>query len=278
MTAEPPERVLVVTAHPDDVDFAAAGTVATLTGQGVAVSYCIVTDGDAGGFDPAVPRTAIPAIRRAEQCEAARLLGVSDIHWLGFPDGRVEPDLGLRRAISRVIRIVRPQRVIAQNPQRNWDSIYGSHPDHMACGEATLRSVYPDARNPFAFPELAAEGLEAHAADEVWVMGGPAADTLRRRHRPLPRQARRAPCPREPGDRPRRSPRASPAGVDDSDGHRRRPRAGASGRGLPSPRHPLTPMSAGGPATVTATPGGPGGPPGWSAGRAARPGAGPPVR
>jgi LmbE family N-acetylglucosaminyl deacetylase len=172
-----PERVLVVTAHPDDVDFAAAGTVATLTGQGVAVSYCVVTDGDAGGFDPAVARALIPSIRRAEQCEAARVVGVTDIHWLGFPDGRVEPDLELRRAISRVIRIVRPQRVITQNPERNWDSIYGSHPDHMAAGEATLRAVYPDARNPFAFPELAAEGLEAHAAQEVWVMGGPAADT-----------------------------------------------------------------------------------------------------
>jgi LmbE family N-acetylglucosaminyl deacetylase len=160
MPAQPPERVLVVTAHPDDVDFAAAGTVATLTGQGVAVSYCVITDGDAGGFDPAVPRSAIPGIRRAEQHEAARILGVSDLHWLGFPDGRLAPDLDLRRAISRVIRIVRPQRVIAQNPQRNWDSVYGSHPDHMAAGEATLCAVYPDARN------------------EVWVMGGPAADTF----------------------------------------------------------------------------------------------------
>ena len=178
MPADQPQRVLVVTAHPDDVDFAAAGTVATLTAQGVAVSYCIVTDGDAGGFDPAVERSEIPVIRRAEQCEAARILGVADIHWLGFPDGRLEPDLALRRAISRVIRIVRPERVIAQNPERSWTSIYGSHPDHMAAGEATLRAVYPDARNPFAFPELAAEGLEAFAADEVWVMGGPDPDVF----------------------------------------------------------------------------------------------------
>lgn len=176
--ADQPERVLVVTAHPDDVDFASSGTVATLTGQGVAVSYCIATDGDAGGFDPAVRREAIPGIRRAEQGEAARLVGVSDLHWLGFPDGRLEPDLALRQAISRVIRIVRPQRVLAQNPERNWTSIYGSHPDHMAVGEATLRAVYPDARNPFAFPELAAAGLEAHTVAEVWVMGGPAPDTF----------------------------------------------------------------------------------------------------
>jgi LmbE family N-acetylglucosaminyl deacetylase len=176
MAAPELERVLVVTAHPDDVDFAAVGTVATLTAQGVAVSYCIATDGDAGGFDPTVDRAEIPRIRRGEQTEAARLAGVADIHWLAFPDGRLEPDLGLRRAIARVIRKVRPQRVIAQNPARNWDSVYGSHPDHMATGEATLRAVYPDARNPWAFPELLAEGLDAHAADEVWVMGGPAAD------------------------------------------------------------------------------------------------------
>jgi LmbE family N-acetylglucosaminyl deacetylase len=176
--SDPPDRVLVVTAHPDDVDFGASGTVATLTAQGSHVAYCIATDGDAGGFDPAVDRSEIPGIRRAEQTEAARILGVTELHWLGFPDGRVEPDLDLRREISRVIRTVRPDRVICQNPERSWQSIYGSHPDHMAVGEATLRAVYPDARNPFAFPELAAEGLEAHAAGEVWVMGGPDADVF----------------------------------------------------------------------------------------------------
>jgi LmbE family N-acetylglucosaminyl deacetylase len=170
---EQPDRVLVVTAHPDDVDFGAGGTVATLTAAGVAVSYCIATDGDAGGFDPAVDRAEIPRIRRAEQTAAAAVLGVTDLHWLGFGDGRVEADLDLRRAISRVIRTVRPDRVICQNPERNWDSVYGSHPDHMATGEAALRAVYPDARNPFAFPELAAEGYEAHTVPEVWVMQGP---------------------------------------------------------------------------------------------------------
>jgi LmbE family N-acetylglucosaminyl deacetylase len=169
----------VVTAHPDDVDFAAAGTVASLVADGWSVSYCIATDGDAGGFDAAVPRSEIPGIRRAEQTEAARVLGVVDVHWLGYPDGRLEPDLGLRRAVARVIRIVRPERVICQSPQRSWQSIYGSHPDHMAAGEAALRAVYPDARNPFAFPELIAEeGLAAHSVAEVWVMGGPDPDVV----------------------------------------------------------------------------------------------------
>src|SRR3954447_191812 len=166
------ERVLVVTAHPDDVDFGAAGTVAAWTDKGIEVAYCIVTDGDAGGFDPDVPRSAIAGIRRAEQEAAAKEVGVSQVHFLGYPDGRLTTSIELRRDISRVIRQVRPQRVVTQSPARSYRSIYASHPDHMAAGEAALCAVYPDARNPFAHPELAAEGLEAHAVAEVWMMSG----------------------------------------------------------------------------------------------------------
>lgn len=165
------QRALVVTAHPDDVDFAAAGTVAGWTEAGIGVSYCVITDGDAGGFDPAVPRDQIGGIRRAEQRAAAAVLGVSDVTFLGYPDGRLTVTLELRRDISRVIRQVRPQRVLLQSPERNWLRIAASHPDHLAAGEAALCAVYPDARNPFAHPELLAEqGLEAHAVPEVWVM------------------------------------------------------------------------------------------------------------
>jgi LmbE family N-acetylglucosaminyl deacetylase len=167
------ERVLVVTAHPDDVDFGAAGTVATWTDQGIHVSYCIVTDGDAGGFDPSVPREAIAGIRRQEQTAAAKEVGVADLVFLGHPDGRLQPTLELRRDLSRVIRQVRPQRVVAQCPERNFARIYASHPDHLAAGEAALCAVYPDARNPFTFTELIAEGLEAWSVSEVWMMGGP---------------------------------------------------------------------------------------------------------
>jgi LmbE family N-acetylglucosaminyl deacetylase len=163
-------RILVVTAHPDDVDFGAAGSVATWTDAGIDVSYCIVTDGDAGGFDPSVPRGEIPAIRRAEQTAAAKTLGVTDLHFLGHPDGRLEPTIELRRDISRVIRIVRPGRVVCQSAERNYARIFASHPDHLAAGEATLCAVYPDSRNPFAHPELAAEGLEPHTVAEVWIM------------------------------------------------------------------------------------------------------------
>ncbi|MDQ1402397.1 MAG: hypothetical protein QOG03_713 [Actinomycetota bacterium] len=173
-TEEGIERILVVVAHPDDVDFGSAGAIATWTDGGVEVSYCIVTDGDAGGFDPAVPRSEIAGIRRAEQTAAAKEVGVSDLYFLGYPDGRLTVTIELRRDISRVIRQVRPQRVVCQAPERNWERIYASHPDHMAAGEAALCAVYPDARNPFAHPELAAEGLEAHTVPEVWVQGGKA--------------------------------------------------------------------------------------------------------
>ena len=164
------ERILVVTAHPDDVDFGAAGSVAVWTGRGIEVSYCIVTDGDAGGSDQSITRPEMATIRRQEQLAAARAVGVTDVTFLGFPDGRVTATLDLRAAISRVIRRVRPDRVVAQSPERNWSRIYASHPDHLASGEAAACAVYPDARNPFAFPELLAEGLEPHTVPELWVM------------------------------------------------------------------------------------------------------------
>ncbi len=164
------ERVLVVTAHPDDVDFGAAGTIATWTRAGIEVTYCVVTDGDAGGFDPNVPRTEIPTIRRAEQEAAAKAVGVSDVRFLGYTDGELTVTHELRRDISRVIRQVRPQRMLIQSPERNWNRIQASHPDHLAAGEAAIQAVYPDARNPFAHPGLLADGLADWAVPEVWVM------------------------------------------------------------------------------------------------------------
>lgn len=171
------ERVLMVVAHPDDVDFGCAGTVAGWTKAGIAVSYCLITNGDAGGFDPEVPRSEIAGIRQAEQRAAAAEVGVTDLTFLGYPDGRLYVTHELRRDISRVIRQARPQRVVSQSPERNYARIYPSHPDHLAAGEATMCAVYPDSRNPFAHPELLAdEGLEAHTVSEIWMAGGELAD------------------------------------------------------------------------------------------------------
>jgi len=165
------DRVLVVTAHPDDCDFGCAGTTAQWTAAGLNVAYCIVTDGDAGGSDRSISRSAMAAIRRREQLTAARAVGVTDVTFLGYPDGRVTPSIELRRDISRVIRARRPQRVVCQSPVRNFARIYASHPDHLAAGEATMCAVYPDSRNPFAHPELLQdEQLEPYTVDEVWMM------------------------------------------------------------------------------------------------------------
>jgi LmbE family N-acetylglucosaminyl deacetylase len=102
---------------------------------------------------------------------------VEDVRFLGYPDGRLELTLDLRRDISRVIRQVRPQRVLTSSPERWFDRIGASHPDHMTVGESTLRAVYPDARNPFAWPELLRdEGLEAWTVSEVWLGASPRAD------------------------------------------------------------------------------------------------------
>lgn len=171
-TERPINRILVVTAHPDDVDFGSAGTIASLTDQGIEVAYCIVTNGDAGGFDPTVPRSEIAGIRQREQTAAAKVLGVETLVFLGYPDGAVQPTLDLRRDISREIRRFKPDVVITQSPNWDFTRIYGSHPDHRYTGEATLCAVYPDARNPFTFTELIDEGFEPHAAWQVWIAGG----------------------------------------------------------------------------------------------------------
>src|SRR6202046_4215402 len=111
-------RILVIAAHPDDVDFGSAGTIAKWTDAGIEVSYCIVTNGAAGGSDPSVSRPDMAVIRQAEQTAAAKQVGVHDLHFLGYPDGRVEPTLALRRDLARVIRLVRPDRVVCPSPER----------------------------------------------------------------------------------------------------------------------------------------------------------------
>lgn len=162
--------MLAVVAHPDDIDFAASGTVSAWTKAGIEVHYCIVTDGQEGGFEPDRDRSEIPAVRRAEQTAAAGHAGVQDVHFLGYHDGAVEPTAELVRDIVRVIRQVRPQRLITSSPERNWQRLQVSHPDHLATGEATVRAFYPAVGNPYAFPELTEEPWEL---DELWLVEHP---------------------------------------------------------------------------------------------------------
>lgn len=163
-------RILVVMAHPDDIDFSVAGSIAKWRAAGIKVTYLLATRGDAGGFDD-TPREQMPILREAEQRAAAAEVGVEDVRFLGYADGSVQVTLELRQDIARVIRQVRPERVITASPNRNFQSIAASHPDHLAVGEATLCAVYPDARNAFAFPSLLSEeGLEPWSVDEVWTV------------------------------------------------------------------------------------------------------------
>jgi len=172
----PPERVLAVAAHPDDLDFGAAGTIATLARSGASVSYCIVTSGDAGGFDD-TPREQMAQLREAEQRAAAAALGVADVTFLRYPDGALTVSMDLRRDLSRAIRQIRPQLMIIPSPQRDWGRIPVSHPDHLAAGEAAMDAIYPDARNPFAHQQLLREeGLQPWAVPEVWLSGDAVVD------------------------------------------------------------------------------------------------------
>lgn len=169
------ERVLVIIAHPDDAEFWAGGTIGRWTAAGVSVSYCVLTDGAAGGYDPDVPRSRIPAIRRAEQETAARLLNVSEVRFLGLSEGGLSPyDDALHVELVRVIREIRPHRVVTWSPEWNWERFRSCHPDHRTTGESALRAIYPDAGNRFALTshhEVA--GLEAWSVREAWLINAP---------------------------------------------------------------------------------------------------------
>jgi LmbE family N-acetylglucosaminyl deacetylase len=169
--------VLCVLAHPDDIDFGAAGSVARWVDEGLDVGYLLVTRGDAGGFDD-TPREQMPLLREAEQRAAAAAVGVTHVEFLdGYADGTITPTIGLRKDITAAIRRFRPDRVVTNSPLRRWERIAGpSHPDHLAVGEATTCAVYPDSRNPFAFPDLGAAGLDAWTVREIWYVGGPDPD------------------------------------------------------------------------------------------------------
>jgi LmbE family N-acetylglucosaminyl deacetylase len=164
---------LVVAAHPDDVDFGAGGTVAVWTAAGVDVAYCICTSGEATGERD---RDAAEMLRtrEAEQRAAAGHVGVHDVTFLRHPDGTLTASLELRRDITRVIRRVRPDRVVAWSPEINWAMVPTAHPDHRASGEAAFAAVFPDSRNPHAHRELLDdEGLEPWTVGELWLVDGP---------------------------------------------------------------------------------------------------------
>jgi LmbE family N-acetylglucosaminyl deacetylase len=165
-------RVLIINAHPDDSDFGASGTIAKWVKAGIHVSYVFCTNGDQGGEESGFTKEEMPAIRQREQRAAGAAIGVTDITFLNYIDGHLEATLALRKDLVRQIRISQPDRMVCQSPERNWERIGASHPDHLAAGEAAIQAVYPDARNPFAFTDLLDdEGLQPWRVKEVWMMG-----------------------------------------------------------------------------------------------------------
>lgn len=170
------QRALVIVAHPDDAEFGSAGTVAGWTERGIQVDYVICTDGAQGSADPTVPTSELRGIREREQREAAAVLGVASVTFLGHPDGGLADDSELRRQLTREIRRVRPDLVVCQNAVRHYGNLGGNHPDHLAAGQAAIEAIYPFARNPYAFPELLEEGLEPHVVREVLITGTPDPD------------------------------------------------------------------------------------------------------
>lgn len=172
------KRGMVIVAHPDDAEFGCSGTVATWCRSGMEVVQVICTDGSKGSSDPNMTSAELAEIRMREQRNAAKVLGVKEVVFLGYEDAMLVPTLELRRDIAREIRRHRPQVVICPSPVRNLnDGPYIGHPDHIAAGEAALAAVFPTARDRLTFPELLEEGLEPHKVEEVLITDRNNADT-----------------------------------------------------------------------------------------------------
>jgi LmbE family N-acetylglucosaminyl deacetylase len=165
-------RILCISAHPDDNEFTIAGSVARWTREGRDVAFCLVTTGGAGVNEHTPSSEGLIPIREKEQRAAARLLGVKELVLLGYPDGTLEPTLGLRRDLTRVIRRFRPDIVVTGDPTvRYYGNEYMNHPDHRAVASAALDAVFPSSETSAIFPELLAEGLPAHKVKQVFLSG-----------------------------------------------------------------------------------------------------------
>ncbi len=157
--------VLVITPHPDDAEFGAAGTVVNLVRQGKRVVYIVCTNGDKGTESLNTRPDELAKIREKEQLEAAKVLGVKEVVFLGYPDQTLEDTPEFRKEIVKHIRIFRPDVVITADPYRR----YVWHRDHRIVGRVVLDAVFPYARDIWAYPDLLKEGLEPHRVREVWL-------------------------------------------------------------------------------------------------------------
>ena len=165
-------RILCISAHPDDNEFTVGGTVARWAREGRDVAFCLVTTGGAGVNEHTPSPDGLIPIRERETRAAARILGVTELVFLGYTDGTLEPTLALRRDLTRVIRRYRPDIVVTGDPTvRYYGSEYMNHPDHRAAASAALDAVFPSSETSAIFPELLAEGLPPHKVKQVFLSG-----------------------------------------------------------------------------------------------------------
>lgn len=174
-----PESAMAIVAHPDDIEFSCAGTLARWARAGARISYVLCTSGDVGIDEPGMTRLKAMEIRENEQREAARIVGASEVIFLREPDGLLQPTLELRKKLVREIRRFRPEVVVCGDPTIVWagDS-YINHPDHRAAAAVALDAVFPAAGQPNLFQELETEGLRAHKPRKVYVTSWNGADVF----------------------------------------------------------------------------------------------------
>jgi LmbE family N-acetylglucosaminyl deacetylase len=166
----PPKRALVIAAHPDDIEFVCAGTIAKWVRAGSEVRYVLATSGDAGTHEYGVTREELAKRREVEQRAAARTVGVNEVVFLGYRDGEVTPSLALRRDLVREIRRFRPEIAICFDPTRLYvGGSYINHPDHRAVGQAALDALSPTAAMPLSFQEQVEEGLVPYRVRHILV-------------------------------------------------------------------------------------------------------------
>jgi LmbE family N-acetylglucosaminyl deacetylase len=163
--------ILGVAAHPDDLDFGASGTFAKWVMEGNSCYYLICTDGSKGSNNPGMTETRLAKIRKLEQEDAGRILGLKGVFFLNHKDTELVADNNLKKEIVRFIRKIKPDIVVTMDPTFVYSKMgFINHTDHRACGQATIDAVYPLARDRLTFKELEREGLAPHKTAMLYLM------------------------------------------------------------------------------------------------------------
>jgi len=170
-----PSIAMSIQAHPDDQEFTIAGTLARWVQKGCQVVSVIVTSGDSGSNDPskgADYKPILAHLREEEQIAANLLLGIRETAFLHYPDGELQATMGLRKDLTRLIRLYKPEVVVTGDPTRLFHgSDYINHPDHRAAAEAAIYATFPSAETRLIFTDLLDEGYEPHNVKKLYLHG-----------------------------------------------------------------------------------------------------------